>query len=147
MWLGHHIQGSWINHEENGMPEEQASDPTTVYITSFYWVVTTLTTVGYGDYKGYTWQEYVYTMFVEFIGIAFFSFIMGSINNILLVDGDDSDIIESKLEKVDVWLVKLDNSRMSKSLPKILYDKIKLYIKESLTHDHKKIIEGYEFLY
>ena len=35
---------------------------------------------------------------------------------------------------------------MSKSLPKILYDKIKVYIQESLTHDHKKLIDGYEFL-
>lgn len=35
---------------------------------------------------------------------------------------------------------------MSKSLPKILYDKIRLYINESLHHDHKKILDGYEFL-
>ena len=54
--------------------------------------------------------------------------------------------VEAKSDEVDVWLVKLDNSRMSKSLPKILYDKVKLYIKESLTHDHKKLIEGYDFL-
>jgi len=43
----------------------------------------TLTTVGYGDIVGYSWQEYVYNMLVEFIGIAIFSFIMGSINNVL----------------------------------------------------------------
>ena len=85
-------------------------------------------------------------MFVEFIGIAFFSFIMGSINNIFLIDSGNTDIIDTKLEKVDVWLVKLDNSRMSKSLPKILYDKIKLYIRESLLFDHKKLIDGYDFL-
>lgn len=89
----------------------------------------------------------MYTIVVEFIGIAFFSFIMGAINNVLLVDNGASDIIESKLEQVDVWLVKLDNSRMSKSLPKILYDKIKLYIMESLKQDHKKLIEGYDFLF
>jgi len=29
-------------------------DDTAVYITAVYWVVTTLTTVGYGDFKGYT---------------------------------------------------------------------------------------------
>ena len=145
---GEDVADTWIKYaiENQLLSEEQKTDKTALYITSFYWVVTTLTTVGYGDIKGIHEYEYVYTMVVEFIGIAFFSFIMGSINNVLLIDSADSDIIESKLEKVDVWLVKLDNSRMSKSLPKILYDKIKLYIKESLTFDHKKLIEGYEFL-
>ena len=47
--------------------------------------------------------------------------------------------METKLENVDVWLIKLDGARSSKSLPKILYEKIK--------DDHKKLIDGYEFLH
>lgn len=86
----------------------------TKYVTSIYWVVTTLTTVGYGDVRGFTSTEYIVTMFVEFIGILFFSIMMGSINEIFLESNAESDIIDSKLESVDVWLVKLDNSRMSK---------------------------------
>ena len=107
--------------------------------------MTTLTTVGYGDIYGQTEQEYIYTMIVEFIGILVFSIIMSTVNTFLSAQGD-IDIVEAKSDQVDVWLVKLDNSRMSKSLPKILYDKIKVYIQESLTHDHKKLIDGYEFL-
>lgn len=30
------------------------SDTKRVYVAAVYWVITTLTTVGYGDYKGYT---------------------------------------------------------------------------------------------
>lgn len=41
-----------------GIPVDRTRD-TAVYITSIYWVITTLTTVGYGDYKGYTPTEYV----------------------------------------------------------------------------------------
>jgi len=37
---------------------------------------------------------------------------------------------------VDVWLVRLDNSRMSKQLPSVLYEKIKVYISESIRFDH-----------
>lgn len=89
VWLrtGETTIGSWITHPANGIGAE--SDSVTKYITSFYWVVTTLTTVGYGDYKGYTTTEYIITMIVEFIGILFFSVMMGSINEIFLVnDGD-----------------------------------------------------------
>lgn len=118
-----------------------------LYITAFYWSVTTLATVGYGDVKGFTATEYGFNMFVEFIGIAFFSFVMGSINNIFLNDTSTKELLETKMEEVDVWLVKLDSSRSSKSLPKMLYYKIKLYIRESMLHDHKQLVNGYDFLY
>jgi len=67
--------GGWLDNPEDirGLP------PSHIYLRALYWVVTTLTTVGYGDIKGFTSLEYQYTMFVEFVGILFFSFIMGSI--------------------------------------------------------------------
>lgn len=101
LWLliGENLEESWIRNPEFGLREgREKAERHTKYIYSFYWVVTTLATVGYGDIKGYTWEEYLFTMVVEFIGIAFFSFIMGSINNIFLVDSGSADIIESKLE-------------------------------------------------
>lgn len=156
IWLliGESYDNTWIKKPAVGLnavygdPETNTpADNITKYITSFYWAVTTLATVGYGDVKGFTWQEYCFNMFVEFIGIAFFSFVMGSINNIFLIDSSSKELVQTKLEQVDVWLVKLDNSRTSKSLPKILYDKIKLYIKESVLYDHKKLTHGYDFLY
>jgi len=35
-------------------------DVYTVFITSVYWVITTLTTVGYGDFKGFSSEEYIF---------------------------------------------------------------------------------------
>jgi hypothetical protein len=159
MWLliGEKYDDSWIRHPLYGLNKgfgtieledgSMIADRQTKYITSFYWSVTTLATVGYGDVKGFTWQEYCFTMFVEFIGIAFFSFVMGSINNNFLTDSSSKEYVAAKIEQVDIWLVKLDNSRTSKSLPKILYEKIKVYIRESLHYDHKKLVYGFDFLY
>ena len=159
VWLliGERYENSWIHHPIYGLNSQfgtiEQEDGTMVanwetkYITSFYWSVTTLATVGYGDVKGFTAEEYIFNMFVEFIGIAFFSFVMGSINNNFLTDSSSKEYVMAKIEQVDIWLVKLDNSRTSKSLPTILYQKIRVYIRESLIYDHKKLISGNNFLY
>jgi len=84
--LGLNLENSWINNPN--ATTIVPSDRTSQYITAIYWTVTTLATVGYGDIKGYTTQEYVFNMFVEFAAISFFSFVMGSINNVLMTDSN-----------------------------------------------------------
>ncbi len=116
-----------------------------LYISSIYWAITTLSTVGYGDFKGYTNEEYLYTMGVEFIGIGFFGFIMGSLNKIILSQDLDQDIIADRLDNIDYWLLKLDQSRKSKSLPKPLYDKIKQYIERSFVFDFHMLVKDNDF--
>jgi hypothetical protein len=64
----------------------------TEYITSLYWVFTTLTTLGYGDYFGTTTDEYIFTMFVEFLGVFVFAYMMGNIK--ILFEKLDDDHLE-----------------------------------------------------
>jgi len=52
----------WIETEDDGVPDEPPAD---IYIISLYWVITTLTTVGYGDITGHSYEEYLFTMVVE----------------------------------------------------------------------------------
>jgi len=54
-----------------------------MYITSLYWIFTTLSTLGYGDYYGWTEMEMIFTMIIEIIGIFVFAYIMGNINTLI----------------------------------------------------------------
>jgi voltage-gated potassium channel len=50
-----------------------------LYTSSFYFVITTFTSVGYGDIKGNTNQEYLFQLLVELIGMGFFGYLTGSL--------------------------------------------------------------------
>jgi hypothetical protein len=79
-----------------------------IYIRAVYFIVSSLTTVGYGDIRGVTNYELIFQMGLEFIGIAFFSLLMSSINNILVQESKVQDIIDEKIDALEVWLRKLD---------------------------------------
>ena len=69
VFIGYITPGSWIwvmdnNVEDTGKGATKAgfdahSFPA-VYIRSIYFIITSLTTVGYGDYHGYTNDEYMF---------------------------------------------------------------------------------------
>ena len=63
-------------------PLPLAADRTSYYIECFYWTVTTLTTVGYGDITPKTNAGRIYTMFVMFIGVGVYGFVIGNISRI-----------------------------------------------------------------
>ena len=45
-----------------------------IYVCAVFYVVQTFATIGYGSYTGYTVREYIFSMFVLFIGTVVFSF-------------------------------------------------------------------------
>ena len=67
---------SWISDFE-----EQTSGQK--YLTSFYFTITTITTVGYGDISATNAIEQVFCIAVMFIGVISFSFASGSLASIL----------------------------------------------------------------
>jgi hypothetical protein len=44
-----------------------------------YWVITSFSSVGYGDISGSTDYEYIFQMIVEMVGIGFFGWMIGTI--------------------------------------------------------------------
>lgn len=54
-----------------------------IYSRSFYWCITTITTVGYGDVLPITQQEQLFCSLIMIIGVIAFSFVTGSLTSIL----------------------------------------------------------------
>lgn len=81
-WIGivaHSLCSVWLMLHEI----DQSIDIVTNYVSSLYWVVTTLTTVGYGDITPHGNAQMLFTMFVEILGVGFYGFIIGKIASIL----------------------------------------------------------------
>lgn len=105
IYFGNVVVGSWMqvcpnppsSECETGMHVNRDAEEE-VYITAMYWVITTLTTVGYGDYKGYTPKEYLIQMVVEFLGIGIFSYLMGSISSLVGSEQNLQDILDERVE-------------------------------------------------
>ena len=88
LWIffGHYdFIGSWLDSEiyDSMSPEE-------LYLTSFYFTTTTVTTVGYGDMSGNTPIEKMFCIIIMIIGVISFSLASASLTS-LLSNYDSSD--------------------------------------------------------
>lgn len=100
----------------------------TQYIFAFYWIFEVITTVGYGDYSGKTSEEYIFSIILEFLGLTFFSFLMGSINGIFNTSDSFDDLIEEKLDSLDMWIKKIEKSNKPFHIQPTLYNDIRKYV-------------------
>jgi|TARA_B110001450_G_C17639442_1_gene488724 hypothetical protein len=129
MWiyLGKVVEGSWIRRPDELVTVDNDNN-SDVYISATYWVITTITTVGYGDIKGYTPEEYIFTIFVQFLGMGVFSYLMNSINSLFDQEIKLSHIYDRRNENMENWLRLLEKTR-GKNFGKPIYDAIKNYSK------------------
>lgn len=98
-----------------------------LYITSFYYTISTITTVGYGDLHGYNTLERAFDILIMFIGVVSFSFATGSLSSIL----QNYDHANAKLEeRIQI----LNRIFKDYHLPLELYEQLK----QSLKYDYNK---------
>jgi hypothetical protein len=99
-----------------------------LYVTSFYFTVTTITTVGFGDLSASTPTEKVFCILIMIIGVMSFSFASGSLASIL----QNYDTQNAKfLEKVVI----LNRIYKEYFLPLDLYQKLKQSLKYNYNQD------------
>jgi hypothetical protein len=131
---------SWVY--ENGFDDKPYH---TRYIFSFYWIFEVITTVGYGDYSGATSEEYIFSIVLEFLGLTFFSFLMGSINGIFNTSDNFDDLIEEKLDSLDMWIKKIEKSNKPFHIQPTLYNDIRKYVEQAFLYDFNLVIEEFQF--
>jgi len=91
-----------------------------------YFAMTTLSTVGFGDYHAITKEEALVISFVLLFGVGVFSFIMGNFIEILMsfksVTSDNEEA-----EDLTKWLGLLARFNKGRPLPKELTKKLENY--------------------
>lgn len=131
---------SWVyKNDFNTKPKH------TQYIFAFYWIFEVITTVGYGDYAGATSDEYIFSIALEFLGLTFFSFLMGSINGIFNTSDNFDDLIEEKLDSLDMWIKKIEKSNKPFHIQPTLYNDIRKYVEQAFLYDFNLVIEEFPF--
>ncbi len=79
-------------------------DLTTYYVESFYWTITTLTTVGYGDITPTTIPARLYTMVVMMGGVAFYGLVIGNITRIFAESARYKEQTREKLSELSAFM-------------------------------------------
>jgi voltage-gated potassium channel len=85
-------------------PVEAGMDRTSYYIKCFYWTVTTLTTVGYGDITPQTNAGRIYTMFVMFVGVGVYGFVIGNISRIFAESARYKEQTREKFAELNTFM-------------------------------------------
>merc|ERR1719345_282902 len=62
------------------------------WVIAFYWALTTMTTIGYGDYGPKGHQGTIFVLFAEVLGLAFFALLLTQINRVMDVLGEQDGV-------------------------------------------------------
>ena len=136
----HLIACGWIyiGGYEND-PENDFSSISTIYLKAFYWTVTTLTTIGYGDITPSEPTQYVYVIFIMLIGAAIYGFIIGSMANIIANIDIAKAHFREQMQNINIFLkfrnIPLDLQKRIRSYYSYLWETRRGYEESSMLSD------------
>ena len=102
---------------------ELDDDLSTKYTTSFYWSMTTLSTVGYGDISATNGAEQRLTVVTELVGTTAFAYMAGTLSSIVMAAGLNEQEYNQKMGAIREYLrVKKVNKGMRRRIGKYFED-------------------------
>ena len=111
-----------------------------LYLIAVYYIITTCTTVGYGDLLCITLVEKVFGLFMEIVGIFAYSFAVSAISNYVKIMNDKSEKYREKSEILDD--IKLSHSELSEDLYMQIHRHLKFKYMNNAVLDRKVIINS-----
>ena len=93
-----------------------------VYLSSIYFLITTVTSVGYGDIIGNSFNEIIFQIILLLIGIIAYSWLISSLSNYVKENNQQNEIFNQKVSILNE--IKLEHPIMTKDL----YDRIHLHL-------------------
>ena len=99
-----------------------------------YFVLTTLATIGYGDLSPQTNSEKILGISLMIVGIAFFSYIMGNFNDVLINYDKKMGIVDRRND-LQMWMTSLDKFNVNVPIPRALLKKINDHFNFFWKHD------------
>lgn len=116
-----------MDGDVNSMPKEEQ------YLTSFYFIITTFSTVGYGDISANNTSEKVFCIIVMVVGVTAFAAGTSTLTNLLQTFDQENKNMQ---EKIDI----LNRIYKEYYLPLQLYENVKKSIKFQYKNDIEDMI-------
>eukprot|EP01025_Chloroclados_australasicus_P055526 TRINITY_DN6746_c0_g1_i1.p1 TRINITY_DN6746_c0_g1~~TRINITY_DN6746_c0_g1_i1.p1 ORF type:complete len:731 (+),score=65.41 TRINITY_DN6746_c0_g1_i1:65-2257(+) len=110
------FDNSWVSE----LPHYDMQDteyPATVftkpklYVASIYFIMCTVTTVGYGDITPHSWQEQLVVMFIIGVGSILFAFYLALVMDLFASYGNlarEAKAFRDKMVEVNMWMKEFD---------------------------------------
>jgi len=107
------------------------------YLTAFYWSVTTMITVGYGDVHPVNFQERMYSIFAIIIGGGYYGYIIASVASLTASWDMNKKNYYERMDAITEYM-------RTKNFPRGLYKKTRVYFlhyfkKKSNANEHEII--------
>ena len=118
-------------------PMPSNTDVTSYYIQSFYWALTTLTTIGYGDITPHNNVGRIFTCFIMIIGVGMYGIVIGNISR-MLASADRHK--EQSREKISDLLLFMKHYKIPDNLQKAAINHYSHLFSKRLSDDDEKII-------
>ena len=127
-------QQGWIY--ESHQAEFLELDYWSQYIAAVFFIITTFTSVGYGDIKGNSKGEFIFVMCLEMVGIGFYGYMIGAFQALFMGMAKSEDQFDDVVQELNQWLMQLGKQKTKEQyLQQDTTDNIRMFINNKFKSD------------